>query len=304
MLLAVVVAVAAGGAYYTFRPNPPLPAPADPAPADPAPAPVPSVPVPAAFLLVDPRPPGLLPGGTALTPDEIETYRKTLVALVKNDDVANVALRDPLVRELEVVRKEPDAAAWLAAHLTAEYPAGGSILRITVSGVSPREAALLANAVARAYLREVVQKDSEAQMRRCHTLENAYVELINALDTRREQLHKLASESGVPPNPVDHRALVASLYQERTGLRLELARVRAERDTCAEPGAREKRLRDELATLDARIKSCEQANLDPARAEVVRLESALTSVASELTRMRVDMNSPSRVLLLALAPVR
>jgi hypothetical protein len=286
-VLAAVVAALGGTAYFAFRP---------------APRTAPAAPPPGAHLLVESRP-GLLPGGEAVPPGEAESYRKALPGLVACDFVTNAALRDPKVAALEVVRGRPDAAAWLAGRLAADYGENSSVLRISVTGVPPKEAALLANAVAGAFLNEVVQKDLQTQLRRRGKLEDAQAELARALDARKQALNQLASAAGVPPNAADHRALIAALYQERAGLRAELARARAERDACPEPAAREKLLREELAALDARVKSCEQANLDAERAEVARLEAAVSSVASEQTRLRIDLNSPPRVTLLAPATV-
>jgi hypothetical protein len=284
-----VVGVAALGAsaYFAFRPT----------------AQTASAPLPAALLLVDPRPSNLLPGGPTLTPGEIEAYRKTQAALVKSEFVTNAALRDAKARDLDVVRKQADAATWLAEHLTAEYPDGGSVLRVSVTGVEQHDAAVLANAVAAAYLNEAVQAEVSSMRQRLRNLEDTQAELTRALEMRRKELFRVASEVGVPPDRADTRALLASLDQERTGLRVELARVRTEKDACPEPTPREKLLRDELAALDARIKTCEQADLDRERAEVARLEAAVASVASEFTRLQLDLNSPARVRFLAPATV-
>lgn len=288
-LTSLVIAAAATGAYFAFRPNQPAV----------ATAPQP----PAALLLVDPRPAGLLPGSAVMTPGEIESYRKTQAALVKNEFVTNAALRDPKARELEVVRQQPDAATWLAEHLVVEYGENSAVLRISVTGVPPMEAAILANAVAQAFRNEAVQQDIQVLRERQKKVEDAQGELTRALETRKQALNQLASDVGVPPNAADHRALIASLYQERSGLKVELAKLRVEKDACPEPGAREKVLRDELTALDARIKSCEQADLDAMRADVARLEVAISALAAEHTRLHLDMNSPHRVTLLALAPV-
>ena len=283
----IVLAVAtAGAAFYLFRPSGQSPTVPQP---------------PAALLMVDAKPQGTLPGGPVPTPAEIETYRKTLTVLVKSEFVINAALRDPKLRDVEALRKQSDPAAWLAEHLTADLGENSSVLRIGVTGVPPKDAALLANAVAGAFLFEVVQKDIDAQRRRLQKMEDTQAELAKALDTRKKELNQTATATGAPPNAADHRALLAAMYQERTGLRVELAKARGEKD--AEPVAREKRLRDDLAALDERIKSCEQADLDLTRAEVTRLEASVTAMSAEITRVRVELSAPSRVTMLALATV-
>jgi hypothetical protein len=134
--LVLVATAAAAGAYLAFRPTAPGTPPQPPA----------------ALLLVEVKPHGLLPGGPVPTPAEVETYRKAQAALVKSEFVANAALRDPKLRDVEALRRQPDPAAWLSEHLTARYGEGGSVLRIGVTGVPPKDAALLANAVAAAFL--------------------------------------------------------------------------------------------------------------------------------------------------------
>lgn len=233
--------------------------------------------------------------------EEVATYRKTQAALVRSDFVLNAALRN--AKASEIVRGQTDAVAWLAARLFADYPDGGSVLRVGVTGVAPHDAAILANAVVEAYMNEVVQEDVRAMLDRRRKLEDSQAELKRVLDSRRHELHQLASTAGVPPDRADHRSLLSSLYQERTGLRVELARVRTlpENEACPEPAGREKLLREELTALDARIRSCEQASLDVVRVEVTRLEESATSISAEIIRLQLDMNMPCRVRLLALA---
>jgi hypothetical protein len=115
--------------------------------------------------------------------------------------------------------------------------------------------------------------------------------------------HGAGREVAVPPDRADQRALLASLDQERAGLRVEVARVRTQKEMCAEPREREKPLREELTALEARIRACEQANLDPARAQVAQVRVAVLSMTAESSRCKVELNTPPRVRVLALAAV-
>jgi hypothetical protein len=256
---------------------------------------------PAALLLVDAKPLGTLPAGPLPTPGEIETNRRTVVALVKSEIVIISALRDPSLRAVEDVRKRPDAVAWLTERLTADFPEGSSVLRIGVTGVPPKDAALLANAVAGSFRKMVVEMELKSLNERRQAMEMEKASLLRTLDQQKQELHRIAASTGAPPNAADHRAFLASLYRERAGLRLELSRMRGEKGAVSDAGTREKRSRDELTALDEQIKSCERADLDLARAEVARLEAGVGGVSAEITRIERDQKLPSRVQLLAFA---
>jgi hypothetical protein len=254
---------------------------------------VPPATVPVALVTAEPRPPA---GGGPLSPAEAEAYRTGQAALVRSEFVLNAALRDPQARDL--LRGQGDAVAWLAERVTAAYADGGPVLRIGVSGAPPAEAAVLANAVAGAYVREAGEGHAQSCRARHKQLEDVRDALGRSLEAAREELRRLAAAAGVPADRADQRALLAALYHERAGLRLELARTRAGAGGC-ERGDGEKFLRDELSSLDARIRACEEADFDDARSRVERLRDRVEAVHRELLRLELELQSPAPVQMLA-----
>jgi hypothetical protein len=248
---------------------------------------------PAALVLVEPRPPALLPGGTPVTAEDAEVYRKTQAALVKSEFVVRAALRDPNVSE----RVRGKDVAWLSERVTAEYGDGGQVLRIGVTGVPPADAAVLANAVADAYLGEARLMEVYAANRRTEQLTAALIKLQKALDVQREALGLKAAVREVPADRADQRALLAALYHERAGLRVELAKARAE----GKPADRLQPLQDDLTAAEGRIAACERPGPDAERAEVARLAAAVEAVSAELSRTEMGLHAPPRVRLLGRA---
>jgi uncharacterized protein involved in exopolysaccharide biosynthesis len=273
VLLAVVVltSVAGGAAYLTLQK--PTPAPADRGRA--------------ALLQVRPQTEPLLPGRTPLTALEVETIRKTHLALVKSEFVLHAALRK--LGDVAVLKKQPDAVAWLTDRVTAELPEGGEVLRIGVRDVDAKDAATIANAVAQAYVQEAVQKDVADMRRRLNHLRDALATVQKQLTAHRDDRAKRAAEAGLPPGGTDRQAALAALYQERAGLRIELAREDR------------KRVREALEVVGEKIKLAEAAGLDGTAAEVAHLESASAALATEILRAELDLTLPPRVRLLQLA---
>jgi hypothetical protein len=247
----------------------------------------------AAMVLVEPRSQALLPGGTPVTVEEAEAFKKTQAALVKSEFVVRAALRDPNVSE----RVRGKDVVWLTERVTAEYGDGSQVLRIGVTGVPPADAAALANAVADAYLGEARLMEVTAANRRTEQLTAALIKLQKALDVQREALGQKAAVRGVPADRADQRALLAALYHERTGLRVELARARTE----GKPADKLQPLRDDLTAVEGRIAACEGPGPDAERAEVARLEAAVEAVSAELSRTEMGLHAPPRVRLLGRA---
>ena len=77
--------------------------------------------------------------------------------LLQTRKILTAALRQPGIRELSLVREQKgrDQEGWLADHLSVSNPKNSEVLRVAVTVSDPKEAALLANAVVDAYMREI-----------------------------------------------------------------------------------------------------------------------------------------------------
>ena len=172
----------------------------------------------------------------------------------------NAALRK--LGGIDALRKQSDPVAWLTERVRAELPEGREVLRITVPGLEARDGPRSPTPWPRAYATEVAQKDIADRQRRLRNLKDALATVQMRLSTHRDDRTKRAMEVGLPPGESDRKAAVAALYQERAGLRTELAREDR------------KRVRDALEAVGEKIKLAEAAGLDGTAAEVTHLESA------------------------------
>jgi len=114
-LLALLAVVAAGA--YLLWPRPPTVS---------------------ALLRVGPLEPGLL-AGRALTDREVARFRRGQPALARSRNVLNKALANSDVAELPiVVAQGPDAAAWLEASVSVDFPEpDADLMRISMRGPTP-----------------------------------------------------------------------------------------------------------------------------------------------------------------------
>ena len=148
-----------------------------------------------ALLKVDMLPPKVL-FPTAENQPDFKTYQATQLALLKSRLVLNAALRRPEVAALESVRQQADPVDWLERQLVVELPAHSELLRISISGDRPRELATLTNAVADAYMEEIVTKEHRDRLERHEKLQKLYADRQTALATKRATQRKLAEAVG------------------------------------------------------------------------------------------------------------
>src|SRR5207245_6677801 len=89
------------------------------------------------------------------------TYQRTQMALIKTRLVLTAAVHHPEVRELQCVVNQLDPVQWLEKELQVDFKIATEILIISMSGDGPEELKALVNAVKRAYLQEIVYKDTQ-----------------------------------------------------------------------------------------------------------------------------------------------
>jgi hypothetical protein len=103
-----------------------------------------------AYLRVSQRP---VASVTRFTPQAIERQAMNSLALVTSSEVIEAALASPGVANLQAVKQQADAAAWLADRLRVSFPGEGEILelRLEGEGSGAAEDQKLLNAVIDAY---------------------------------------------------------------------------------------------------------------------------------------------------------
>lgn len=127
------------------------------------------------------------------TDDERDQYRKAQLQLIKSPFVLASALRRPGIANLEALRAEKDQVGWLQARIEAIMGADAEVVQIRMRGADRRESQQIVNAVAQAYLSEVVNKGKFDQLARHKVILKKYGEMM-------AELGALAAEAKLPAN--------------------------------------------------------------------------------------------------------
>jgi len=128
--------------------------------------------------------------------EEFADYLDLQVALLKGQLVLKGALAAADVAKLGTVKEQKEPTAWLAGRLQVAADKRTGILRVAVSGGEPEEQALLANAVADAYLFEIVQLETRRKQGRLDQLKKYFVEYDGMLREKRETLRRMSMNLG------------------------------------------------------------------------------------------------------------
>ncbi len=159
-------------------------------------------------------------------PDHIEnfdTYQRTQVALIKSRLVLNSALRQPGVARLDTFKGVADPVEWLEREVRVDYPSP-EILRITVTGEDVDELKVLADAVKKAYLTEIVEKETRQRQTSLENLRKIQEHYRTRLAGKRHVWNELAKRNGaVDPKQLGFAALLMREQQATT--RTELIKV-------------------------------------------------------------------------------
>jgi hypothetical protein len=200
------------------------------------------------------RPEGVLyqhPDVTSEFPD----YQATQAALVKSRRVLNAALGDPKnPRAMQIARDyavrtnldpvewlekllrlalpsrqriRSDPVVWLEGELKVDFKDAREIMRVSLDGDDPDDLKVLVDAVAEAYLTEVVDRQKLLRQQRLKDLRNVHTMFLDKLRRSRDTLRNLAAQNGVAsPKAADTMAL---LLNEQLGeARRQLVTVQGE----------------------------------------------------------------------------
>lgn len=152
-----------------------------------------------ALLQVSRNPAKIMADNTdRLSDNEWKIYCETQIAYLYSYVVAQAALRDPTVKDLPLIVTQKDPTTWLINNLRVGFIPSSEILSIEMRG-KPSEVnqlRLLVDAVANAYLNEVVfASDQERNIVR-DALRNSYAKLSEEIHGKMEEQQALAEELG------------------------------------------------------------------------------------------------------------
>lgn len=247
-------------------------------------------------------------------------YQRTQIGMLKSRSVANMALQQPRIRTLALVRRQKDPVAWILDHLQARFLEESEIMEVWLDGGEPKDAADLVNAIVGAYLDSVVgreQKVRESRQEQLKDLGKTYAALIKE---RRAVLQKLTAESGANvlkaqlATSVSEklRLMQSELRLEEAEARTLLGRRKAQADAGTESVRKEiAQIEDRLAVLKARRDAlAEELSPAPAavsqpvhdlsdfQAELKHMEETAEQINREAEILRIELNAPPRIVLL------
>ncbi|HMB02666.1 MAG TPA: division plane positioning ATPase MipZ [Isosphaeraceae bacterium] len=158
---------------------------------------------------------------------DFRIYQATQLALIKSRLVLNAALRRPGVAELASIRKQDDPTEWLGRQIKVELPSNSELLQLSISGETPADLAVLVNAVANAYMDEIVTKEHNGRLSRFEKMKEFLEDYQKRLASKREQRRKLAESVGT-----DNRQTLAMrqqfVFEQLAQERRELFQVQGE----------------------------------------------------------------------------
>ena len=127
---------------------------------------------------------------------EYEAYRKTQVQLIKSPFVLTSALRRPGISSLSTLSAADDPVGYLMRNIQVSAPMESEVVQVRMRGEDAKEVTQIVNAVAQAYLSDVVNKEKSERLNRRDTLERKYKENMAEVRTSLDTYNNLAKSLG------------------------------------------------------------------------------------------------------------
>lgn len=128
---------------------------------------------------------------TAETQSNFSTYKQTQAKLITSPFVLTTALRDENISKLPLLQPEQNPVHWLEKEIQISSP-GEEFIRITLEGDRPQDLAKIVQAVADAFLEEVVNKERTDRQDRLRKLEEFSRTINEELRIKQLQMRQLA----------------------------------------------------------------------------------------------------------------
>jgi Mrp family chromosome partitioning ATPase/uncharacterized protein involved in exopolysaccharide biosynthesis len=129
------------------------------------------------------------------------TYLKTTAALLRSEFVLNAALRD--ICDLPTIKSQKDPIKFLDEELIVQWQDGSEVVRIAFKSREPQDARRIVDAVQKAFMAEVIQKDVQEKQLFLRKVEEAQLELRKILERKAERpLAVREGGEGANPPPV------------------------------------------------------------------------------------------------------
>ena len=137
------------------------------------------------------------PAGSEEGRDErYETTRQTLMERLESPLILLSALWQPEIANLETVRnEEPDPVAWLVAALDVTAPEGTELIRVGLRGERADDLQQMVDAVAQAFVTDVVESEKTARLGRRDQLLKKLKELQDEIGAKQKARQAIEKEA-------------------------------------------------------------------------------------------------------------
>jgi hypothetical protein len=244
--------------------------------------------------------------GQSGSDQDYEILKKTQLALLKSKFLLTSALRNPSIAGSPVFAGVADPEEWLQDHLEVEYPENGEILAISLRGNKSQaeDLRVVVDAVADAYKREVLAKESARKMNIRDMVERSLQNLNSEIKRKYEDFLDIAKGMGKPNGENDFQRQLDLKRMDR--IDEELAQL--ERDKLkVEIGGNSKEskfVETRIEQLKKRQNELEKAvqnrneksvDLETRGEELKQLQQIANDMSVKLEQMDINSQSPSRI---------
>ena len=159
--------------------------------------------------------------------ERYELFQGTQKLLAQSRLVISAALRDQQVANLETMRHFENPIEWIRKRLRIMTWENTELMGIRICTKNPEDCVVLVNAVADAYMDEVVNLEQKTKQERLTRIDQLDLEKQNELRQERESLRELAERLG-SGDPAALSAKLQILLQETSLFRSQANRIREE----------------------------------------------------------------------------
>jgi capsular exopolysaccharide synthesis family protein len=223
----------------------------------------------------------IVPRGSREDRDGSPTTPRTQVAMIKHRDVLNEALKRSEVKNLPIVRDQPEPLLWLGDELAVKFPEGSEIAEISMIGNEPAQLIPLLDGVATAFLEVIVLAERNQRLDELRKSQEAYEKSKDKLRTAYAELNRRSKETGAAKSLVA-TSMQGVMLSTLTDRQKELGKVQTEL----------RRLRQQVADAEAKAKAVDQLPLPEADIEE-RIEADLV-VKEGLAKRKEILNAIGR----------
>ncbi|MCI0332941.1 MAG: hypothetical protein L0228_06930 [Planctomycetes bacterium] len=236
---------------------------------------------------------------------EYEVFKNTQLALLKSDFVLTAALRKPGVASLPTLETKADQIEWLERHLEVDFQQDSEILQIRLRGTESQTSDLvrIVDAVAKAYIDEVLYKEKTRQLTTRDMLARSLQNLNQEIANKTEEYLQIAQESEGGRDEVLHEVDVNRLKLiDAEIMRLESDKTLRQSDQQEKVQLVDQRiseLREQRVVLEkkilARSFSFPGTQLNMFKLQIKKRQRLANELSAKLERLEIEQNAPSRI---------